>query len=268
MATMKSMHAAALAAGVCVALAAGSAEAKGPKDNGIEKDWYLQTIVLVEDGSDVFVDDRSGVIGRLEGAAEGKDVHDVRAYENVSGSPGAIVFTRGDEWGEAAGQYLSDYRPSGASKQVWTFVVSSTRPDATVTLAWEGLYEIEPAPDGGYETRLNNGSKVLRRLSLVDLETGEIIPAADKKGMVGTYTFAMNGATERHFRWVQGDVDFEDLQPNGVVRADSFAAPAVTTRASEAQAVPGRQFLPPPAADGQAHPARARAAAGRHARER
>lgn len=247
---------AALALAVCLP---GMAAPKNPQDKGggkpgagaMSKDWFLQTLVLVEEyGEMKALDDRSGVIGRLEGALDGKDIHDIKAFAAVNGSPGAVVITHGAEWGEEAGQYLSDYRAPGADRQVWTLAVTSNLPNATVTLYWEGLNEIEPNPEGGFDWVLNNRSSTLKSLSLVDLETGEITSALGKKGVLNSYSFQMNGAGERLFRWVQGEVLPEDLALSSATSLRAFGPLETITRAqtfdSDGSISEGGGFPAPP----------------------
>jgi len=248
----------------CVfALAAAMSAAAAPRSGGgsttkgSAKDWFLQTLLLVEDGANLYTDDRSGVIGRLEGALEGKDQHDIPAFANVNGSPGAVVLTHGAEWGVAAGQYLSDYRPSGSDRRVWTLAVTSNRPNASITLYWDGLNEITPKPEGGFTWQLNNASSALKTLRLVDLETGAVIPALGKKGVLNSYTFEMNGAGERLFRWVQGDVLPGDLVLSSAssLRAFSPLEPVVHSEAAPAAQGVASGLPAPPSVGTSAMPA-------------
>ncbi len=231
----------------------GNGKDKGvSKGNGKAKNWFLQTLVLVEDGENMITDDRSGVIGRLEGAVTGRDLHDVPVFERVNGSPGAIVLTHGDAWGEDAGQYLTDYRDAGANKQVWNLAVTSNRIGAKVTLYWDGVHQITPRAGGGYDWSLDNGNPVIKSLNLVDLSTGEVIPAATKKGRPNSYSFIMDGSGERLFRWVQGSVSNDDLAISGATSLTRWGpiAPVLTLhRANRAGQRPGGGFAPPPALD-------------------
>jgi hypothetical protein len=224
-----------------------------PGTGGKAMDWFLQTRVLVEvDGEMKALDDRSGVIGRLEGALDGKDDHDIKAFANVNGSPGAVVLTQGDEWGGDAGQYLSDYRASGADRQVWTLAVTSNLPNATVTLYWEGLSEITPKSDGGFDWVLNNGNSALKTLRLVDLETGVVTEAVGKRNAINSYTFDMSGAGERLFRWVQGDVLPEDLALSSATSLRAFGPMESQTRAEAFSAPKVDGFGAPPSLDAPA----------------
>jgi hypothetical protein len=232
----------AVVAAVSSALALSHAvQAKKASSGGKAKEWYLQTVVTVEDGLDTFVDDRSGVIGRIGGASDGRDVHDIPLFGNITGTAAAVVHLKGEAWGADAGQYFSDYRPPGASKQTWTITVLSNRPGSFVTLSWDGFYRISARPGGGgYDTQLDNGDPVARTLSLVDLTTKEVVEAV-RHGQPATYSFVMDESGERQFRWVQGDVDLADLDTGASVSVQDFAgwAGARGIRAQAAEAAPG-----------------------------
>lgn len=220
----------------------------GGKDS-TSSDWFLQTLLLAENDSVMVRDDRSGVIGRLQDALPGKDQHDLPTFVSVNGSKGAVVLTQGAEWGDDAGQYLSDYRPSGTDRQVWNLAVTSNLPNATITLYWDGLNEISADAQGVYNWRLNNSSSVLKTLRLVDLETGVVTPALGKKGVINSYTFEMNGAGERLFRWVQGEVLPEDLVLSSATSLRAFGPlePVISTQSAPAAQGSAGGFPPPPA---------------------
>ncbi len=182
--------------------------------------WYLQTVVTTEAGA---IDERSGVIGRISGGRTGKDVHDIPAFASVNGAPVAVISLRGAEWGDDAGEYLSDYRAPGQSAASWDLVVTSSDPQAEVTLSWDGLYAISGSQSRGFETRLSNNSKTLRSLRLIDLQRGKVVRRGSKKdGSIKSYTFNMGGENERHFRWVQGKPTDDDFLASPV-RLDTLS---------------------------------------------
>ena len=196
------------------------------------KQWYMKMIVQAEQGSKLVMDDRSGVFGRLPGAKNFADKHDVPALLNVDRTPAAVVFMKeGSQW-DVEGPYLSDYRPAGANRKVWDFTVYSDMPNADVTLAWEGLYQIS-GKDGDFKSVLKPKDKILNKLSLIDLETGDIYPAISK-GKLQSVSFNMNGASYRNFRWVQNDISEDDLVLNP---APASIAPASVEATGAAQRV-------------------------------
>jgi len=183
--------------------------------------WYLQTVATTANG---LKDDRSGVIGRIPEGADGKDKHDIPAFASVNGAPIAVISVRGEEWGEDAGEYLSDYRAPGKGRAAWNFVVTSNDPTAQVTLSWEGLYLIEERPEGGFDTRLANDNRTLRSLRLIDLDKGRVVRRGIKRnGQIKPYTFRMDGQNERHFRWVAGKPTAVELSMLDVVALDTVS---------------------------------------------
>ncbi len=189
---------------ICVlaAMPFGNAEAARAKS------WYVKNMVVVRsDNTTIAYDDRSGVFGRMKGAAEGYDKHDHKAYQSVAGSRAAIVFNQDEEaFGDEAGQYISDYRPDGNKRQVWTFTVTTTVPNAAVEIYWDGLYRITTHSDGSFSTELDNADRTAGNLRLIDLAKGRVVARLVRsKWRVQSYKFTMEpGETERHFRWVLG----------------------------------------------------------------
>lgn len=216
--------------------------------------WYMQTVVVVEDGESIVFDDRSGVFGRIPGASELRDSHDVPAFASVANSGGAVVFVKSEAaWGEDAGQYLSDYKPAGSDKQTWTFTVASNRPSAEVTLFWESFQVITQDSNGGWLTHEDNDNPTVAQLSLIDLATGERVPASNKKGKMKTYSFNMAGDSERHFRWVQGKVGRDDrmlgdlpgISERGVSGSSGMTSAADSASAAKSKDAPGLADTPP-----------------------
>jgi hypothetical protein len=213
------------------------------------KTWYLQTVATNSSGA---MDDRSGVIGHISEGAAGYDKHDIPAFASVSGAPVAVIFHQDDSWGEHAGEYLSDYRAPGKTKQVWDFTVTASNPDDTVTLSWDGLHIITQHGAAGFATRLDRQNNGLRILRLIDLSLGRIATrAANNDGSLATYTFQMGGVHERHFRWISGNPTVEELtSPNALpVDADvqQTTADGAQLRSLSAPVVePVNDFPPPP----------------------
>ncbi len=211
--------------------------------------WYLQTIATNSSGA---VDNRSGVIGHIHDAAAGFDKHDVPAFSSVIGAPVAVIFHQGESWGEHAGEYLSDYRAPGKDKQVWDFTVTTSDPNDTVTLSWDGLHLITRR-GARFDTQLDARNKGLRRLRLVDLSLGEVATrAANADGSLATYTFQMGGVTERHFRWISGkptdeELHSSDAQPVNADGAQGASAGASLRMPSAPVTAPLEDFPAPPA---------------------
>ena len=210
------------------------------------QEWYVKMVAIVENAVEadleVFYDDRSGVFGRIEGSQEDFDRHDLPAFVNLSGAKIAIVFDV--QGSEEHTQFVSDYREKGKKRETWTFRVYSNRPDGTVTLAWEGAYLILTKNDQ-YITELDPDNKVLKKLSLVDLETGEVIPALSN-GRMNSVTFDMNGAKYRNFRWVQNKVKKRDriLDPAELVETAAFTPNVQSTSSKGSKTRQSSAILP------------------------
>ena len=195
--------------------------------------WYIKMLALVEQGEQVFIDDRSGIFGRMSDAEFGLDRHDIPTFGDASGYPLAIVFSLPEAQGS---QFVSNYQEAGTRRTSWDFTIFSSLPTGQVTLAWEGVYIITGEP-GARQTALDPNNALFKKLSLVDLETGQVVAVGGKKG-VDQYTFNMDGKAARNFRWVQGKVKKSDL----VLKPALDAAPA-----AQAISVQSRSgVLPPP----------------------
>ena len=191
-------------------LAASSAATLFAKDNSAPSDqWYVSVLVNVQDpatGQD-HVADNPAVFGKLTESEDGRDRHDIRPFRSVVRARASAAFVH-DEWGDVSGQYLGDYRKAGSQTDTWVMTVFSSVPAGVLTLTWDGLYELTDNPEPyGFpylqEKRLD--SRTLEDLSLIDLDTGEIIDAVTD-GELNSYTFVMDEETSRNFRWVLGPI--------------------------------------------------------------
>jgi len=188
-------------------------------------EWYLKTTVEVTDPETgrIIRDTRSGVLGQLAESEAGFDRHDVPAYASTTDSRAAIVFIQGEDWDEMAGEYLSNYHKNDSKKDSWVFTVHSSLSPETVTLHWDGLFELSQYEQNGvirYTSTQTSDNVILKKLSLVDLQTGEVIQALAKNkdrkkygAEFNSYTFSMNGETRRDFRWVLGKVRKSHFEP-------------------------------------------------------
>ncbi|NRB71514.1 MAG: hypothetical protein HRU51_06315 [Xanthomonadales bacterium] len=198
--------------------------------------WYMKMTAVVEDGETFFYDDRSGVFGRLSGAGNSEDKHDIPAFSDLSALPVAIVFDKSSRWWSKE-QYLSSYTNPGKGRKTWDFTVYSSFPNGQITLVWDGL-NVVSGGDGNFRTQLNQDDEVLDRLTLIDRETGQQIEARTGRTL-NSYEFNMNGKTERKFRWVQNRVRAGDLRPLPIKPVD----PGVT-KAPNLERGTVRQRLP------------------------
>ena len=219
--------------------------------------WYVKTTLSVLDPSTgrMVHDTRSGVFGQLDASDLGYDTYDTPAFANVASSRAAIVFEQGEDWGDRAGQYLSDYHPTGINNDHWTFSVFSTTNSSEVTLNWDGLFLVEQDSNGIFRENRDAGNKLLNKLKLVDLTTGEVVKATRRERgeiVMRSHTFSMDGQTQRTFRWVLGDVTDEHLAVSTSTTKSKAPVSALQARQAEALlSVPsaGRFGTPPEGGD-------------------
>lgn len=200
-------------------LAGGVVAAPAPKR---VPEWYMKTNLHVIDLSSgrQWVDTTSGVFGRLEASSDGYDQHDIPAFTSTLTSPAALVFVHGAEWGEREGEYLSNYLSTRGQTASWPFIVVSTIENSEVTLTWDGLFELTSYDDGGmtrYAEMRTFDSRTLADLSLVDMQTYQVIDALAPDGTLNSYAFTMDGETVRHFMWVLGPVNASHFEPGSQV---------------------------------------------------
>lgn len=213
----------------CLLLPATGLQAKKDK-NPAPSEWYVKTSLSVtEPGSgNVISDTRSGIFGQLAVSEPGYDRHDIPAYSSTTKSKAAVVFVQGENWGDNAGEYLSDYRPAGEDSTDWLFTVHSSLGSEQVTLNWDGLFLLTQENVNGarrYTEEKTLDHEILRDLKLIDLETGAVTraihPGKGKKNgapELNSHIFSMKEETSRQFRWVLGKVRDEHFQlPNSEV---------------------------------------------------
>jgi hypothetical protein len=217
---------------------AGQQRIEPEKKPNAGTEWYLKnTLELVnpETGS-IVRDSRSGVMGQLADSEPGFDRHDIPAFASTTGSRAAIVFEKGADWEEMAGEYLSDYRRAKGQKDDWVLTVHSRLSPDQVTLRWDGLFVLDRQEENGkttYASQREIDHRILDQLHLIDLDTGEVIKAVNKtKGKskkkdvieFNSYEFSMTGQTRRDFRWVLGALEEWHFEP--VTQLESTAGTA------------------------------------------
>jgi hypothetical protein len=186
--------------------------------------WYVKTSVELShpDSGLLIRDSRSGVFGQLAASEPGWDPHDIPAFGATQYANAAVVFMHGEDWEDRAGEYLSDYRKAGTSKDAWEFTVHSALGPDEVTLRWDGLFKVTSTIVDDLvsftEERFDNHDQ-LKNLHLVDLTTGQVVHVFIKgtkrkiDQWTRSYSFDMGGAKRRDFRWVLGDVEAHHLVP-------------------------------------------------------
>ena len=85
----------------------------------------------------------------------------------------------------------------------WVFTVNSN-PNRTVTLRWNTFTVTSYTDETGrvrFDQKLNIDENIVKRMQLVDAETNATLVSAYANGKLQSYTFNMNDATTRTFKW-------------------------------------------------------------------
>ena len=197
--------------------------------------WYMRTTVkaTTADGK-VYEHNTAGVFGKLKQSRYKQDMHDIPSY-----GPAAlqVVFPKSD-WGEANGDYFSDYRRWTRSKSnkrvVYTFQIKNqntvdlSHADIEITLV--GQQNVAFTKKNGVVTYVEKKFKQGKRAaySLVDVDNQKVY----KFGQIKNANLNMDGKHTRTFRWVRKEVKPRDLKP---------LAPAQT---SQMTAMAAPEFIP------------------------
>jgi len=141
-------------------------------------------------------------LGQVYPATDGTDRYDLQsAPRPFGGDFMEIVYHIDDNTSEYSTNYHSVKEGQYDS---WTFIVKTNDPDRTVTLSWAGIFKIDSAADEYNRVRLFSEflkyDPIMEKMQLVDMKTGEVISAVTN-GKVQSYTFNMDGETERTFKW-------------------------------------------------------------------
>lgn len=163
------------------------------------KEWKIQ---LVVEDTTASLKNSGSYLGQRTSAEDEKDKYDLKALDGSFGGKYLSVIFPID--GNGTGYNTDYHKLSEAISDSWTFIVKTNDPDSTITVGWMGIYALFPTRDEQnrivYERELRENDKLLSHMQLVDTETNETVPAfADNK--LQSYTFSMDGKTERTFRW-------------------------------------------------------------------
>jgi len=141
-------------------------------------DWYVRLIV---ESPAEHLHKRSNLLGQLAQSSLDYDRHDLVELAPPMAPYLTAVFTHPDR--EQAEEFSTDFHALNRDDE-WVFVVRTDDPQREVTLRWESTHP-----------------KHLARSYLVDLDADVAIDAGNGKPQQ-SYTFSMNGETERAFLWV------------------------------------------------------------------
>ena len=141
-------------------------------------DWYVRLIV---ESPAEHLYKRSNLLGQLAQSSLDYDRHDLVELAPPMAPYLTAVFTHPDR--EQTEGFSTDFHSPNQNDE-WVFVVRTDDPKREVTLRWESTHP-----------------KHLARSYLVDLDANVAIDAGNGKSQQ-SYTFSMNGETERAFLWV------------------------------------------------------------------
>lgn len=163
-------------------------------------DWYLR--IVAEDPARMMktADTQLGELNTADAVSQ----HTLKALSPFGGTYLDVVFR--DPAGVNAGDYKVNFHQyKEGSDDSWKFTVRTNDAQAEILLSWRGLYVLTPYTDKQNRQRYREyrsiSNPLLERMKLVDLTTGEEMPAI-VKGKVQTYTFTMDGEKERQFEWI------------------------------------------------------------------
>jgi hypothetical protein len=124
---------------------------------------------------------KSGTVrlGQLGLAQLGYDAHDLPKLAPFAKPYLSLVFPH-PEWGPQAADYATDYRPLSRRPDEWTFEVRAEPVGGVVFLSWEG------------------DAKQLKRMRLIDQQTGKTIQPAAKKWTRKGYPITLNNPVQRY----------------------------------------------------------------------
>lgn len=207
------------------------------EDEVFQKGWYIR--LAVEDGT---LKESSTVFGYLEGAGDNKEKYDTEALTPFGGSYLYTTLYHTD-FGSVT-NYKSDYRvyrAAGEKSDTWTIKVHSGDENADVTLSWNGITYVAKTVKDGFQEELETDSPELGLMRVVDVETGDVMLAADEDMKI---TFNMNGSHQRTFEWMllaDGDPE-PDAQP--IEKSIGISAKSMKVQTSEEEEV-NDEFTPP-----------------------
>ena len=161
-------------------------------------DWYIRIVA-----QDITRDlkSESAQLGALN-VSDAIQTHTLRAYYDFDGYLDVLFV---DPAGVVPGQYRSNFHTYQEDvEESWTFTVMTNDPTVDMSLTWRGLYVQTPYEDDGrivYKEYRSTTNPLIKQMKLVDVQTGTEM-AAVKDGKTQTYTFNMDGQTQRTFKWV------------------------------------------------------------------
>lgn len=162
--------------------------------------WYIR--LVAEDPARAMKtgDTQLGALAVSDAVAK----HTLKALSPFGGTYLDIVFRAPARVG--SGDYKVNFHVYEEGNQDrWQFTVRTDDIDADILLTWRGLYVLTPYIDDQdrqrYKEYRSLTNPLIKNMKLIDVSTGNEISAA-VDGKVQTYSFNMEGQTERTFEWV------------------------------------------------------------------
>lgn len=169
--------------------------------------WYIR--LIVEDPARALRSD-SSQLGTLEVNGVVQD-HTLKALNPFGSTYLSIVFIDPD--GVEAGAYKTNYHAYQEDvEDSWRFTVKTDDPNAQISFTWHGLYVLTPYIDDQGRTRYTEyrslSNPLSKQMKFIDTVNGQEV-AAVVDGKVQTYSFNMDGQTERTFEWIVQDEEVD-----------------------------------------------------------
>ncbi len=162
--------------------------------------WYIR--LVAEDPAKAMISAGSQ-LGELE-ESSAVEKHTLKAFSPFGTSYVDVIFVDPD--GVASGDYKVNFHSyeEGAEDR-WRFTVRTDDNATDILLTWRGLYVLTPYVDEQnrqrYKEYRSMTNPLIKNMKLVDSSNGKEI-AAVVNGKAQTYSFNMDGQTERTFEWV------------------------------------------------------------------
>ena len=171
------------------------------EDNSADQinEWSIKINAVDSAGK---LGDTNTRIGQVYPSTDGVDRYDLKSSgKPFGGDFMKVVYLIDGIQGDYSTNYHSVKKEQYDS---WIFVVKTNDPDRTITLSWPGIFKVTSAEDDYKRVRLNHEFKsydpIMEKMQLRDMKTGEVISAV-MDGTLQSYTFNMDGDTERMFKW-------------------------------------------------------------------
>ena len=182
----------------------GEVHTRVAKLETIPTDWYVR---LIAEDVNRGLKDESAQLGVLQDS-DALTKHALVGYPPITPYLNVIFI---DPLGVPEADYKTVFHTLKDSlSDKWTFTVTTDDPNANVRLTWRGLFVLKPYTDQQERVRYHENrsltNPLITHMKLVDQQTLVEIPLM-VDGVVQSYTFNMDGQTERTFTWViQEDV--------------------------------------------------------------